>query len=707
MTQILEITVSHRIATLIINNPPVNALSSAVRQAILDAIDEAEESSEVQAIVIGSKGTLFSGGADIREFDLPIVEPGLPGLIDRVESCTKPVVIALFGVTLGGGFELAMGCHYRVAAPSTFVGLPEVHLGLIPGAGGTQRLPRLVGVEAAIDVITSGRHVSCEEALRLGAIDEIAEDDLTYAACEAAKRLMQASQLLPRTSDRVIKSTSIPKGIFSAMKSNLAKRRRGFDAPQAAVDAIEWAVREDFREGLRKERARSKELKASLQSKAQRHLFFAQRMALKIPGIPKETPLRNIESVGVIGGGTMGVGIVLCILNAGFEVTLIEVQRDALDTAIKRIRDTLDKDVDRRRLSEQERDHRLERFSYSLNLVDLSSADLVIEAVFESLQLKKNIFLEVSKIVSQQTIIATNTSALDINEISSVCELPERVLGMHFFSPANIMKLLEVVRGEKTAKDVIATAMALGKRIGKVPALSGVGYGFIGNRMLEDYVRESQLLLLEGATPAQVDGVLEGWGMAMGPCAVMDLAGQDVSFLTRDQNRHFLPNDPAYYKPGDLMNELGRLGQKKGAGFYKYTEGYRRQEDLEAVRLIEAAASELGIEQRGEIEDEEIFRRCMYALINRGAQLLDDGIALRASDIDVVWSAGYGFPKYRGGPMFYADSIGLVELRDTFEDYAKCKGNSFGYWTPSPLLVKLASEGKTFRDFDRDRQGGS
>ena len=704
MDDVFSVTVSDGLATLTINNPPVNALSYKVRQVLLDTIDESENDVSVTAILISSRGKMFSAGADIREFDNPVIEPGLPGLIDRIESCMKPVVVALFGTTLGGGFELAMGCHYRIATPDTRVGLPEVHIGLIPGAGGTQRLPRLIGAQAALEAITSGRHIPAGEAHELGAIDEIAEGDLMDAARHAANRLVATTGEPRRTGALDVDPQTIPEGLFATTKATLAKRRRGFDAPQAAVDAVEWACTDLFVKGLEKERACSAQLKASVQSKAQRHLFFAERTALKVPDVPKDTPLRPIHAAGVVGAGTMGSGIALNFLNAEIPITLVEAKEDALQAGVDRIRKTLDRDVTRQRLSPDERDRRLGHLNGVLDFAALAKADVVIEAVFESMDLKKQVFAELDRICRPDAILATNTSTLDIDDIAAQTGHPDRVIGTHFFSPANVMKLLEVVRGAATAKDVIATTMALGRRIGKTPVLSGNAFAFIGNRMLEDYVRESQMLLLEGASPDQVDGVLEHWGMAMGPCAVMDLAGQDVSFLTRDQNRHHLPDDPLYYRPGDLMNEMGRFGQKTGKGFYRYADGRTRQNDPEAVSLIRDAAQELDVKQRSDLPEQEILDRCLCALINRGAQLLDEDIALRSSDIDLVWTAGYGFPTYRGGPMFYGDTVGLNTVIDVFDQYAETFGNDYGYWTPAPLLVELASEGKTFADFDAARR---
>ncbi|NKB43367.1 MAG: 3-hydroxyacyl-CoA dehydrogenase [Alphaproteobacteria bacterium] len=706
MSTLVDYSVDDGIAVIFINNPPVNALSQPVRQAIKEATMAAGGDDGVTAIVIACAGRTFSAGADIREFDAPVKDPSLPILNDFIEACAKPVVAALHGTTLGGGLELAMSCHYRVALKSTRVGLPEVHLGLIPGAGGTQRLPRLIGAAAAIEAITTGRHIPANEAMDLGVLDEVVEDDVLQAAVRAAHRLV-GDGVISRTGDRDVDLETLQDGVFSKAKAKLSKRRRGFDAPQAAVDAIEWASTVPFSQGLLKERECSNTLKASLQSKAQRHLFFAERLALKIPDIPKDTPLLDVATTGVVGAGTMGAGIAICLLNADLPVVLVESKQDALDRGLERIRKTLDRDVDRGRLDSETRDVRLARLTGAIGLEALGTVDFVVEAAFESMEVKKKIFTELGSICKSTAILATNTSTLNINDIAAVTCSPDRVIGTHFFSPANVMKLLEVVRGDKTAKTFVATTLKLGRRIGKTPALSGVGYGFIGNRMLEDYVRESQMMLLEGASPAQVDSALEAWGMAMGPCAVMDLAGQDVSFLTRDQNRELLPNDPLYCVPGDIMNAEGRFGQKTGKGFYQYPDGRTRQNDPDAIDLINAAATKLSVKKRVTITDQEILDRCLCALINRGAQLLDDGIALRASDIDVVWSAGYGFPAYRGGPMFYADSVGLDVIVQSFETFAKEFGNDYGYWTPAPLLVNLAKSSKTFAEYDADQKGSA
>ncbi|MEQ8736885.1 MAG: 3-hydroxyacyl-CoA dehydrogenase NAD-binding domain-containing protein [Rhodospirillaceae bacterium] len=700
MSALVEYSVENGVAVLLLNNPPVNALSQAVRQEIKTRLIQSEADSAVSSVVIAGAGRLFSGGADIREFDAPVKEPSLPDLIDRIEQCEKPVVIALHGSTLGGGFELAMGCHYRVAHQGGVVGLPEVHLGIIPGAGGTQRLPRLIGAEAAIDAIATGRHIPVAEAKALGAIDMVVTTDVTQAAIEVARAFKDRCNIR-RTCDLRVEPSSFSDSLFEEARSLFAKCRRDFEAPPAAVSAIEWACTLPIKDGLKNERSLSTELKVSLQSKAQRHLFFSERLALKIPDIPKETVQFKIAAVGVVGAGTMGAGIAICLLSAGLDVILVDRQADLLERGLNHIQKTIRRDAERGRLSSEACEDHLSRLRGTLSLEDLRDVDLVIESVFESLSLKKAIFQELDQFCERAAVLATNTSTLDINEIAACTTRPERVLGTHFFSPANIMKLLEVVRADKTSKEVVMTIMTLGRKIGKVPVLSGVGYGFIGNRMLEDYVRESQMLLLEGATPAQVDGALEAWGMAMGPCAVMDLAGHDVTFLTRDQNRHLLPDDPLYCVPGDLMYREGRYGQKTGYGFYRYADGRTREVDGGAISLIQSAAFDLNVSQRTDISDAEIQQRCLYALVNRGAQLLEDGIALRASDIDVVWASGYGFPAYRGGPMFYGDTLGLGQIVKAFNDFAGSFGNEYGYWTPAPLLTRLANAGRTFAAFDK------
>lgn len=703
MTQPLSRSTRDGIAVITIDNPPVNAMGQPVRAAILGELESAESDPAITAIVFAGAGRMFSAGADIREFDHPPKDPTLPDLIDRIERCTKPVAVALHGTVLGGGLELSMGCHLRVAKAGTKVGLPEVHLGIIPGAGGTQRLPRLIGAAAALEAITTGRHMNVDEARDLGLIDEVTDGDVVEAAVAAINARLASGDAPVPTSSRDVSMDGLSADGFDAARAQLAKRRRGFEAPQACVDAVEWACQVPLSEGLQKERASSVNLKASVQSEAQRHLFFAEREALKIPGVAKDAPLREISSAGVVGSGTMGTGIALSMLGAGIAVTLIDSSEEALSRGLDRIKATIEKDVTRGRISSDEGSVRLANLSGEHSLAALKDSDIVIEAVFESLDLKKEIFVELAQVCRPDAILATNTSTLDINVIAQATPRPSQVIGTHFFSPANIMKLLEVVRGDATASEVIASTLAFGRRIGKTPVVSGVGYGFIGNRMLEDYVRESQMLLLEGATPAQVDKVLEAWGMAMGPCAVMDLAGQDVSFLTRDQNRHLLPDDPRYCVPGDLMNAAGRFGQKTGKGFYSYPDGRTRENDDEAVAMIRDAAQKLDVPQRDDISDDEILARCVHALINRGAQLLDDGISIRASDIDVVWAAGYGFPAYRGGPMFYGDTIGLSKITESFKDLSHRLGDDFGYWTPAPLLVELADTGKSFAEYDKAR----
>ena len=707
MSQSVSYTIDGDIGVITVNNPPVNALSQHVRQGLHECFTAADTDATVATILI-CDGRTFIAGADITEFGKPMKPPHFSVTLKAMEDLSKPVIAAIHGTALGGGLETALCCHYRVAVPSAKVGLPEVHLGLLPGAGGTQRLPRLIGAQAAADAIANGGHINAPAAHAAGVIDALVDEgDLLEGAKAFARKVISEGAQLRKVRDMNDKVTGVDPAIFEAARATARKTRRGFLAPINCIASVEAACTLPFDEGLQREQELFQELHDSVQSAAQQHIFFSERAASKVNDMPKDVGLYDIKHVGVIGAGTMGGGIAMNFANVGIPVTLLEVKQEYLDKGLQVVRDNYERTAKKGRISAAEVEERMGLITPTLDYSDVAEVDMVIEAVYENMDLKKEVFGKLDEVAKPECILATNTSTLDVDAIAAVTKRPEMVIGTHFFSPANIMRLLEVVRGERTAKDVVATTMSLGKRIGKVPALSGVGYGFIGNRMLEDYVRESQMLLLEGATPAQVVGVLEKWGMAMGPCAVMDLAGQDVSFLTRDQNRHLLPDDPRYCVPGDLMNALGRFGQKTRRGFYQYPDGRTRKNDPEAVTLIKKAAMGLGVRQRNDISDEEIFSRCIHALVNRGAQLLDDGIALRASDIDVIWSAGYGFPAYRGGPMFFGSTIGLSAPVDAFKDHEKNLSNDFGYWTPAPLLVKLASENKTFADFDAGRRGGA
>jgi 3-hydroxyacyl-CoA dehydrogenase len=652
MSSPVNYTLTGNIGVISIDNPPVNALSQAVRQGIMEALDESERDAS-EALLIICEGRTFIAGADISEFGKPLLDPWLPTVVNQVEASAKPVVAAIHGTALGGGFEVALSAHYRCALPTAKVGFPEVKLGLLPGAGGTQRTPRLAGVQAALDLMTSGAPVSATQAAEVGLVDRIIEGDLLEGALAWSAELL-ADGAGPRRTAEMTVATHDP-AIFDAYRATLAKRARGQIAPQYIVECVEAATRLPLVEGLQVERDRFAELMAGEQSIALRHIFFAERQAAKVDGLPKETPLRPVESVGVIGGGTMGGGIAMSFANAGIPVTLIEINDEALERGLSIVERNYAGSVKRGKLSEDKAAQCRALISGSTDYSSLADADLVIEAVFEDPELKKKIFTKLDDVCKQGAILATNTSYQDVDAIAAVTKRPEDVIGMHFFSPAHIMKLLEVVRGEKTADDVLATCMKLAKRIRKVPVVSGVCYGFIGNRMLQPYGKQSQLLLLEGATPEQVDGAMEEFGMAMGPLRVFDLAGLDVGYKARQALSEEEKGDPASYRVPDLLVEAGRLGQKSGAGFYSYDENRRPTPDPVVQAVIEETAVELGIERR-EIPDQEIVDRLVGALVDEGRKILDEGIAQRAGDIDVVYVYGYGFPAYRGGPMFFGEN---------------------------------------------------
>ncbi|MDX2144464.1 MAG: 3-hydroxyacyl-CoA dehydrogenase NAD-binding domain-containing protein [Rhodospirillaceae bacterium] len=697
MTDLVSLSRRDGVAVVTIDHPPVNAISHGVRAGLLAAVDQIRSRPGAIGAVLACAGRTFAAGSDIREFDAPVKEPHLSTVIAALEALPVPVMAAIHGTALGGGFELALGCHYRIASPDAKVGLPEINLGLIPGAGGTQRLPRLIGIAAALEWILGGKHVAAADALAAGAIDELAAGDLLEAAVAAVRRIAQ-QKAIRRTSALDIPKPA-PADVFTAQRQAVAKRARGFEAPPAAIDAVEAAATLPFAEGMTRERAISDRLKASLQSRAQRHLFFGEREVARIPDIGKEVAARTIDSVGIVGAGTMGRGIAMACLNGGLSVTLVDRTNALADAGRASIAKSYARDVEKKRLSEEAMAQRLERLTAAGDMEALAQADLVIEAAFEDMAIKQSLFRDLDRICRPGAILASNTSTLDLNAIAAVTRRPADVIGLHFFSPAHVMRLLEVVRGRATAADVVVSAMGFGKRIGKVAVLSGVCFGFIGNRMFEGYVRESQRLLLEGATPAQVDRALTNFGMAMGPCAVIDLAGVDVSFLTREGNRPNLPPDPSYCLIGDKLHHLGRFGQKAGRGFYRYESG-AAVSDPEVEALIRSEADRMGISRR-EIGPEDIVARCIYPLISEAAQILDEGIALRAVDIDVVWASGYGWPRYRGGPLFHADAMGLQAIVDGIHGFARDLGNDYGYWTPSALLAKLAAEGKLFKDWSR------
>ena len=655
MTSPVNYTLTDNIGVITVDNPPVNALSQAVRQGFMDALDVADNDAS-EAVLIICDGRTFIAGADISEFGKPLQDPWLPEVVNRIESTAKPVVAAIHGTALGGGFEVALSAHYRCAVASARVGLPEVKLGLLPGAGGTQRTPRLAGVEAALDLMTSGVPIAAARATEIGLVDKIVDGDLREGALDWTRELL-ADGAAPRiTSAQPVADHDA--AIFDTYRAVLAKRARGQTAPQFIVDCIEAAATMPFEAGLNVEREKFFELMQGEQSAALLHFFFAERQAARIEGLAKDTPTRSVDSVGIIGSGTMGGGIAMSFANAGITVTLIEINDEALEHGLSIIDRNYAGSVKRGKLSEEKATACRALISGSTDYASLAEVDMVIEAVFEDPNLKKEIFAKLDGVCKPGAILATNTSYQDVDAIAAVTKRPEDVIGMHFFSPAHIMKLLEVVRGDKTADDVLATCMKLAKRIRKVPVVSGVCYGFIGNRMLQPYGEQSQLLLLEGATPAQVDGAMESWGMAMGPLRVFDLAGLDVGYKAREALSDEEKGDPATYRVPDLLVEAGRLGQKSGAGFYSYDEHHRPTPDPVVHEIIETAAADLGIERR-EISDDEIVDRLIGALVEEGRKVVEEGIAQRASDVDVVYVYGYGFPAYRGGPMFYGDSASL------------------------------------------------
>ncbi|MDJ0710531.1 MAG: 3-hydroxyacyl-CoA dehydrogenase NAD-binding domain-containing protein [Woeseiaceae bacterium] len=650
MSSPVNYTLTGNIGVITVDNPPVNALSHAVRQGLRDAFETAAGDAS-EALLLVCEGRTFIAGADISEFGQPPKEPFLPDLCDHMEASDKLFVAAIHGTALGGGFEVALSADYRCAVPSAKVGLPEVKLGLLPGAGGTQRTPRLAGVDASLQLITSGAPIAAAAAKEIGLVDEIIDGDLREGALAYVQQLLADNAPQRRTS--ALEVPAHDAAVFDQFRGQLAKKARGQLAPQAIVDCVEKAATTPYEEGAAYERKRFMELMAGDQSKALRHFFFAERAAAKIDDLPKDVALRPVESVAVIGGGTMGGGIAMTFANAGIPVTLVEISDDALERGLSIIEHNYAGSVSRGKLSEEKAAACRALITGATDYTPLADVDLVVEAVFEDPGLKKEIFAKLDEVCKDGAILATNTSYQDVNAIAAATQRPQDVLGLHFFSPAHIMKLLEVVRGDKTAADVLATCMALAKRIRKVPVVAGVCYGFIGNRMLQPYAQQTQLLLLEGATPEQIDTAMENFGMAMGPLRVFDLAGLDVGYKAREALSDEEKGDPAGYRVPDLLVEAGRLGQKSGSGFYNYDDKRRPVPDPEVDRIIEASAAEFGIERRA-VSDEEIVARLTGALVDEGQKIIEEGIAQRASDIDVVYVYGYGFPAFRGGPMFNA-----------------------------------------------------
>ena len=697
MTDIVTYAVQGHLGVITLNNPPVNALSASkgVLQRILDAIKEGEHDTAVRAFLVVGSGRAFSGGADISEFGLPPVVglASLPGLASYMDTVTKPIVAAIHGFALGGGLELALACHFRCALAGTLLGLPEVKLGILPGAGGTQRLPRLIGAQRALDMIVSGEPIPAEKALELGVIDEIVKGDIVAAGTTFANKVVREARPLNKTNANQATVDGDAAEFFAAARQRIAKEYRGYPAPLSIVDCVEAAVNIPFTKGVQKERELFEKLRPSIESQALRHLFFAERQVSKIPDVPEDTPVREIKSAAVIGAGTMGGGIAMNFANAGIPVKILEVNREALDKGLGIVAKNYAATVAKGRLRQEDMDKRVGLLSGVVDYEDLKDVDIIIEAVFEDMDVKKQVFAKIDKVAKPSAVLATNTSTLDVNEIAAVTSRPQDVVGLHFFSPANVMKLLEVVRADKTSDQTLASAMKLAKTIKKVGVVAGVCDGFIGNRMLHDYFREAGFLLEEGATPQQVDKVIEDFGFAMGPFRVGDLAGLDVGWYIRKRQAATRPAHERYSKVADQICELGRFGQKTGAGWYRYEAGSRAAiPDPEIHALIEKASQEAGI-KREQVSDQEILERCMYALINEGAKILEEGIALRASDIDIVYIYGYGFPRYRGGPMFYADTVGLDKVYASVKKFHETHGD---FWKPAALLERLAREGGKF-----------
>ncbi|NML86557.1 3-hydroxyacyl-CoA dehydrogenase NAD-binding domain-containing protein [Polaromonas sp.] len=698
MTTLYEVHGS--VALITLNNPPVNGLGHATRLSMTENLQKANDDDAIKSIVITGAGKAFSGGADIKEFGSPkaMQEPNLHSVIQMIENSSKPVVAAIHSVCMGGGLELALGCHYRIAAPGCSVALPEVKLGLLPGAGGTQRLPRALGVEPALNMIVSGEPVKSELLAQIpgqklfdkmaSSAESLPDEAFAFAQSIADIRPLPLVRNLPckhRNGD----------AYFQFARNMVKGMSKNFPAPLKCVDAVEAATKQKFADGLLFERELFINLMWTPESRALRHIFIAERAASKIPDVPQDMPQRDIKSIAVIGAGTMGGGIAMNFLNAGIPVKMLEMKQEALDRGIATIRKNYESQVKKGKLKQDKYEQRMGLLSTTLSYDDLKDSDMVIEAVFEEMGVKEKVFTELDRVMKPSAILASNTSTLDLNQIASFTKRPEDVVGLHFFSPANIMKLLEVVRGEKTAKDVMATVMAVAKKIRKTAVVSGVCDGFIGNRMIEQYGRQGGFLLDEGCTPAQVDKAIEKFGFAMGPFRMGDLAGNDIGWAIRKRRYQEKPG-MKYSKTADLLCEKGRFGQKTGAGWYDYVAGKRDAiPNHEVVAMIEEHRKSLGISPR-KISDEEIVQRLVYSLVNEAAHILEEGIATKASDIDMVYLMGYGFPIYRGGPMLYADQVGLFNVVQAMNRFAKNPLDDASFWKPAPLLARLVAEGKTF-----------
>jgi 3-hydroxyacyl-CoA dehydrogenase len=684
--QVVDLDIQDGIAIVTVNSPPVNALSARVRAGIKEAVERAVADDAAKAILLICAGRTFIAGADITEFGKPPQQPSLHEVNETIENAGKPVIAAIHGTALGGGFEVALSCHYRVAVPSAKVGLPEVKLGIIPGAGGTQRLPRITGVERALEMITSGEHVPAAQAHQAGAIDEIVEEGrLKEGALAFAKRVVAENRPLKKVRDLADKMEAArgKPEVFAEFRKANARKFRGFEAPEAAITAVEAAVNLPFDEGLKREREIFSKLVSGTQSKAQRYVFFAEREVRKIPELGDDPKTLPVESVGILGAGTMGGGIAMNFLNAGIPVTIFEMSEAALERGLGTIRKNYEATAKKGRLKPEDVETRMALLTGSLDMGSLGSQDLIIEAVYENMDVKKDVFAKLDRIAKPGAILASNTSYLNVDEIASATTRPESVIGMHFFSPANVMRLLEVVRAEKASKEVVATAVKLAPKIGKIGVLVGVCHGFVGNRMLAQRQREATRLVEEGAMPWDVDRVLYDFGLPMGPFAMSDLAGLDIGWSRETSKGETLR---------EKLCEMDRRGQKTGSGFYDYDASRKASPSPVVEKLVLEHSAKKGI-QRRTISDQEILERCIYPMINEGAKILEEGKAIRASDIDMVWIAGYGWPVYRGGPMFYADTVGLDKVLARMEEWERNLGPEF---KPAELLRKLASEGKQF-----------
>ncbi len=702
MAETVDLQLRDEIAIITVDRPPVNAIDVSVRAGICSAIDDAEATADVKAIILICAGRTFMSGAELSEFDGPVAEPGFAETLDRLEKSSRPIIAAMHGMALGGGLETAMACHYRCATASARMGMPEITLGLVPGGGGTQRLPRLVGARRALEMLISGKPVTAADALESGLIDRIVDGDLLKGAISYAETLIAEGAARRPTRDHTVDTAGFSQDDIDSMLVANARFLKGRTTQIDMLKAVKAAAEKPFDQGLEIEKELSANSLDAPESIALRHVFFAERKAAKIPGLATDTGPLEISRVAVIGAGTMGGGIAMALSNAGLPVTLIDAKEEALARGQATIRKNYNAAMKRGRLTPEQVEECLARITGALDLQAAANADLVIEAVFEDMELKKSILSQLDSIVPAYTILASNTSTLSITELGAVTGRPDKVVGLHFFSPAHIMRLLEIVRGEETSPLTLVTCLRIAKRIKKIGVVAGDGFGFIGNRMMLDgYFREAEQLLLEGATPEQIDRVMENFGFAMGPNRVNDMAGVDIGTVARKELLKREARPAPYFPVSDSLTAMGRLGQKTGKGIYKYKDGDRTAyPDPEVTDLIARLAAEYDID-RGQISDAEIEERCILPLINIGAEILEEGAAYRASDIDVVWTSGYGFPRHLGGPMAYGDRLGLDHVLGRVTKWYESQGH---YWQPAPLLIKLAGEGKTFADWDRERE---